>query len=224
MRSDTPANGVRAATHSDLDEMTRILTSAFLDDPVWGPSFPDRKTRPQVASIYWRFMVREALRFSESRVLVAGAEGNGRGADGEKGNTLRAVSVWYPPGEEEISVEAHDAYEALVGELLAPEAASALGQAGAQFAEARPSVPHAYLTLLGVAPEARGRGLGMGLLRAALARYDSVGIPTYLESSNPVNDARYERLGYRQHAVVELANGARVQTYWRDPLDAPLAP
>ncbi len=204
--------------------MTRILTSAFLDDPVWGPSFPDRTTRPRVASTYWRFMVGEALRFSESRVLVGEAESNGDRAGGKAESTLHAVSVWYPPGEDEISVEAHATYETLVGELLGPEAASALERAGTQFAEARPKSPHAYLTLLGVAPEARGRGLGMALLRTALAQYDRAGIPTYLESSNPVNDARYEKLGYRRHAVVELASGARVQTYWRNPLDAPLAP
>lgn len=224
MRSDTPSTGVRPATHSDLDEMTRILTSAFLDDPVWGPSFPDRATRPQVASAYWRFMVGEALRFTETRVLVGDAESTGRRAGGEEEGALRAVSVWYPPGEDEISVEAHAACEALVGELLDQEAASALEQAGAQFAEARPKIPHAYLTLLGVAPEARGQGFGMELLRAALAQYDDAGIPTYLESSNPVNDARYEGLGYRRHAVVELASGARVQTYWRDPQDAGFMP
>ena len=217
MNSDHLPRGVRPATPADLDEMTRILTSAFLEDPVWGPSFPDRETRPQVAGAYWRFMVGEALRFSESRVLdVAREDEDGTADAGERG-TLRAVSVWYPPGEDEISVEAHPAYDALVGDLLDTEAAAALEQAGAQFAEARPSEPHAYLTLLGVAPEARGGGYGMGLLRAALARYDEAGIPTYLESSNPANDVRYERLGYRPHAIVDLAGGARVQTYWRDP-------
>jgi len=198
-------HGVRPATPGDLDEMTRILTAAFLDDPVWGPSFPDRATRPRVAGAYWRFMVGEALRFPESRVL----EGPGR--------ALRAVSVWYPPGEDEISPEGHGAYEALVHELLDADAAAALERASAQFADARPREPHAYLTLLGVAPEARGGGHGMGLLRAALDHYDEAGIPTYLESSNPVNDTRYERLGYRPHTVVELTDGARVQTYWRDP-------
>lgn len=209
--------GVRLATHVDLDEMTRILTAAFLEDPVWGPAFPDPATRPQVAGAYWRFMAGEALRFTESRVLEGAHEGEDDSLAAGSRGALRAVSVWYPPGEDEISDEAHPAYEALVDELLGAEAAAALEQAGAQFADARPRAPHAYLTLLGVAPEARGGGHGMALLRTALAEYDEVGIPTYLESSNPANDARYERLGYRPHAVVELVSGARVQTYWRDP-------
>lgn len=220
MRGEIPPNGVRPATPADLDEMTRILTLAFMDDPVWGPSFPDLATRPQVAGAYWRFMVGQALRFSESRVLEGTHDGEGDPLTAGTRGALRAVSVWYPPGEDEISDEAHPAYEAFVSELLDAEAAAALEQAGARFADARPSDPHAYLTLLGVAPEARGGGHGMALLRTALAHYDEVGIPTYLESSNPANDARYERLGYRPHAIVGLAGGARVQTYWRDPQGA----
>ena len=217
MKNDASTTAIRRANTADLDEMTRILTSAFLDDPVWGPSFPDRATRPQVASQYWRFMVGEALRFPEARVLdAAGTPSASDGPDVEMAR-LRAVSVWYPPGADELSDEAHPAYDALVAKLLGPEAAAALDRAGAQFAEARPSTPHAYLTLLGVAPEARGGGHGMALLRAALAEYDAAGIPTYLESSNPVNDLRYEKLGYRVHAVVELESGARVNTYLREP-------
>lgn len=200
----SPESAARHALPSDLDEMTRVVTSAFLNDPVWGPSFPDPATRPQVAGAYWRFTIGEALRFPESRVLD---EGTG---------ALRAVAVWYPPGEDELSPEAHPAYHALVRELLDPDAAAALDQAGAQFVAARPAEPHAYLTLLAVAPEARGGGYGMALLRSALAEYDAAGIPTYLESSNPANDGRYERLGYRPRHVVRLATGAVVQTYWRD--------
>ncbi|WP_433673998.1 GNAT family N-acetyltransferase [Microbacterium gorillae] len=203
----SPESTARRALASDLDEMTRIVTSAFLDDPVWGPSFPDPATRPQIAGAYWRFMIEEALRFPESRVIDTADTG---------ADTLRAVAVWYPPGEDEVSPEAHPAYDALVHELLGSDAAAALDHAGAQFVAARPAEPHAYLTLLAVAPEARGGGYGMALLRSALAEYDTAGIPTYLESSNPANDARYERLGYRPRQVVHLATGAAVQTYWRD--------
>lgn len=217
MNSEPLQQGVRPATRDDVEEMARILTAAFMEDPVWGPTFPDRATRPQVADAYWRFMVGEALRFPESRVLEGAPDSAGHPASAGAPGSLRAVAVWYPPGEDEISPEAHPAYDALVHGLLDADAAAALERAGEQFADARPSEPHAYLTLLGVAPEARGGGYGMGLLRAALARYDAEGIATYLESSNPANDARYERLGYRPHAMVELADGARVQTYWRDP-------
>ncbi|UOR00679.1 hypothetical protein MUN77_10985 [Leucobacter allii] len=58
----------------------------------------------------------------------------------------------------------------------------------------------------------------MRLLAAGLDRADARGVPSYLESSNPANDARYERVGYRPHAIVTLADGTAAQCYWRDPL------
>jgi predicted GNAT family acetyltransferase len=64
---------------------------------------------------------------------------------------------------------------------------------------------HAYLSLLATHPAHRGRGVGQELLAADLARWDAAGIPTYLESTNPANDHRYARLGFRPiggfHAV-----------------------
>lgn len=210
----------RPATLGDADEISRILTSAFFDDPVWGPAFPNRDTRPRVAHAYWSFMVGEALSFSESRVLPGAPDPQDPAVGTGIGHPLRAVSIWYPPGADEISLEAYPTYEALLSELLDAEAVDAMSRAGEQFAAARPSEPHAYLTLLGVAPEARGGGHGIALLRAALAQYDTAGVPTYLESSNPVNNTRYEKLGYRPHLGVELADGTPVQTYWREPASA----
>lgn len=196
---------VRSARTVDVAEMARIITLAFLEDPVWGPAFPASERRHSVADHFWRFLCGEAVRFPDS--LVEPAEGT----------ALKAVSVWLPPGQDEVSDASHDAYDAMVLDLLGPAAAAALARASERFADARPAEPHAYLTLLGVAPEWRGHGHGMNLLRTALSRYDALEIPTYLESSNPVNDRRYERLGYRPHSKVRLETGALVQTYWREP-------
>ena len=57
----------------------------------------------------------------------------------------------------------------------------------------------------------------MGLLAENLARMDAEGIPTYLESSNPDNNQRYERLGFRQVGEFTTPDGKRtVATMWRD--------
>ncbi|MFD5601309.1 GNAT family N-acetyltransferase [Leucobacter sp. NPDC058333] len=200
-----PKRLVRTATLADLDQMTIALTEAFFDDPVWGPTFPDRDRRREQASAYWRFAATEALRFPESVVAV------------DPEGAVTALAVWLPPGADEISASSIPAYDALVADILDPEAAVSLHAAGHAFETARPSEPHAYLTLLAVAPEFGGRGEGMRLLREVLRRYDAAGTPTYLESSNPVNDVKYESLGYQPHGRVRLAGGAEVQTYWRDP-------
>lgn len=199
---------IRTAEPRDIEAIATALTEAFFDDPVWGPLFPDPALRRAQANQYWRFMVTEALRLPESVVAET--------PSGE----LIAVAVWFPPGAEEIREERVPAYEAMVRELLDVEQAEAMFASGVSFGAARPDAPHAYLTLLAVAPGWQGRGEGMGLLRTTLERYDAAGIPTYLESSNPANDARYERLGYLPQGLVTAGDGASAQTYWRDAAPA----
>lgn len=57
--------------------------------------------------------------------------------------------------------------------------------------------PHLFLSLLGVAPEARQRGHAGALLRPMLARLDTQGLPCYLETMDERNVARYEHFGFR---------------------------
>ena len=75
--------------------------------------------------------------------------------------------------------------------------------------------PHFYLSLLGTHPDWRGQGLGMRLLSANLAHADKEGVPTYLESSNPANDQRYQRVGYRPVVSFELPRRSAVTGMWR---------
>ncbi|MEU0783923.1 GNAT family N-acetyltransferase [Streptomyces sp. NPDC006173] len=84
-----------------------------------------------------------------------------------------------------------------------------------QFEAARPSEPCFYLTLLGVHDDHRGKGLGMGLLAHSLDRIDTLGAPAYLESSNPVNIARYEGVGFSPRDTFTVVTGHVVTTMWR---------
>jgi ribosomal protein S18 acetylase RimI-like enzyme len=60
---------------------------------------------------------------------------------------------------------------------------------------AQPS-DHWYLEFIGTASSARGRGVGAALMADALARFDQMGLPVYLESSNPGNLRFYRRHGF----------------------------
>ena len=88
-----------------------------------------------------------------------------------------------------------------------------------RFDAAHPrEVPHYYLSLLATHPSHTGRGLGMALLAESLARMDREGMPSYLESSNPANDHRYERLGFAKIGEFTTPGGdTTVATMWRDP-------
>src|SRR4029078_12859504 len=67
--------------------------------------------------------------------------------------------------------------------------------------------PHFYLSPLAAHRDHRGAGIGMALLADTLALIDAEGMPTYLESTNPANDARHVRQGYRAMDHVALAQG-----------------
>ncbi|WP_025134394.1 GNAT family N-acetyltransferase [Leucobacter sp. PH1c] len=202
-RDSRPEFTVRALVASDIDETARILAAGFWDDPVWGPAFPEHPDRLAHALAHWRFMAEQAVRFGEPLVAEL--------PDGR----IAAVSTWFPPGEDEVNEADLPAYAALLRGTIGDAAAEALLAEGELFAEARPDEPHAYLSMLAVAPEARGLGIGMRLVAAALERYDAAGLQTYLESSNPGNDARYERLGYLPARRIEIPGSPTVQSYLR---------
>src|SRR5258706_493653 len=67
-------------------------------------------------------------------------------------------------------------------------------------------------------PTERGRGLGMRLLAENLARIDEHSMPAYLESSNPANVGRYERVGFRPVGSFSTPDDSHtVTTMWRRP-------
>jgi hypothetical protein len=59
----------------------------------------------------------------------------------------------------------------------------------------------------------------MGLLRESLRRIDALGLPAYLESSNPANDRRYESVGFTQLTRLTMPAGQQVSTMWRPAQD-----
>jgi GNAT superfamily N-acetyltransferase len=107
--------------------------------------------------------------------------------------------------------------EALTEQMLGAEQAAVVMDIFARLEAVHPhDPPHFYLSLLGTHRDHRGGGIGMTLLADTLGLIDAEGMPTYLESTNPANDARYMRQGYRPVEQVTLANGHRITTMWRD--------
>jgi GNAT superfamily N-acetyltransferase len=109
--------------------------------------------------------------------------------------------------------------EPLLRDLEGPRAGEIV-QLLERFDAAHPEgPPHYYLSLLGVHPEQRGKGIGMGLVAENLATMDAEGAPAYLESSNSANDRRYEHLGFAKVGSFSTPDDAvHVATMWRDPV------
>jgi GNAT superfamily N-acetyltransferase len=194
---------VRPATPADLDGLTALLTAAFEQDPLWRWAFPD-----DGLDTWWRFLIGSALRYP--CVWIA--------------DNYAAASVWIPPGGVELTKAEEERVEPLLRDLIGPRAADVV-ELIERFEASHPhDPPHYYLSLLGTDPRHRGKGIGMALLSHNLEEMDAEGVPAYLESSNPANDARYERLGFVPTGAFTTPDDEHsVTTMWRDVQSADAA-
>jgi len=192
----------RVATAAELSAVVETLARAFYADPVWGWAFPDPERRLAQHRAVWRLVAEAAVSY-ESAWLTG---------------DCAAVALWIPPGRPELRPEDEERLPSFLAELLGDGAARVL-ETFERFEAAHPEPePHYYLSLLGTNPDHSGRGLGMGLLADGLARIDAEGAPAFLESSNPANTPRYERLGFAVCGEFELPeDGPVVTQMWRDP-------
>ena len=181
--------------------MAETISLAFNDDPTWSWAFPDPELRRRQMPVFWSFMIEGALRYPW--VLCT--------------ERYEAVAVWIPPGGTELAEEAEARLAPLLESLVGAHSEDVL-ELLARFEGAHPhDEPHYYLSLLGTHPDHRGQGIGMRLLAECLARIDEEHMACYLESSNPANNHRYERLGFA--AVGEFyppGEPVPVTTMWRD--------
>lgn len=177
------------------DPVVRLLTAAFLDDPVLGWVFPDRTARPVALTVLVSAFVRNGL------VRTANSAG-----------LLCAAAVWATPAEHDLPAPDQPS-PALVPYL------DRLARLDELLAERYPvGTDHRYLRVIGVRPEARGRGHGGALLRRGLAEIDAAGLPAYLEGSAPRNSALYARHGFRPYGPpIRLPDGPELYPMWRDP-------
>jgi len=191
--------GARVSTAADLDAIVDVLTTAFFDDPLWGPAFPDRADRPGQAAALWRLLARSAQRYDWLWVT----------------DDVEAAAVWIPPGGVELTPEEQDGLESYLTDAAGPNVAAELLAIFDAFEHAHPSGPHFYLSLLGTHADHRGRGLGTALLEHGLALVDEQRMPVHLESCNPVNDVLYRRLGFERSGEFAVPSGHVVTTMWR---------
>jgi GNAT superfamily N-acetyltransferase len=198
----TPASvSARRAGEADLDAVAATLALAFNADPVWAWAFPDFERRLEQHRALWRILLGSAVA-NEWVWMVEGAA---------------AAALWIPPGKPELSPEDEERFEPLMRELLGEGTARVMATFE-RFEQARPTKEHYYLSLLGTHPDHAGQGLGMGLLADNLTHVDALGSAAYLESTNPDNHRRYERLGFAQMGEFELPeDGPDVTQMWREP-------
>jgi GNAT superfamily N-acetyltransferase len=191
---------VHRLTSGELDAATETIALAFLGDPVWGVALAEFDD-PVALRRFWRFYVDGAHRYNTAFAGVGAG----------------TISTWVPPGGTELSPEQEAGIQQLAEQELPAAQAAALVELWARFDDNHPhDEPHAYLSLLATRPDQAGHGYGQAHLAADLTRWDAAGLPTYLESSNPANNRRYQRQGYVSVGQFEtVLDRAIVTTMWR---------
>ncbi|HXC55589.1 MAG TPA: GNAT family N-acetyltransferase [Rhizomicrobium sp.] len=192
----------RRATTDDAGTLSRLLSAAFLADPVmnWIARPGARRAQALEQFFFWLLKVR-ALPFGE--VWMSQDAG--------------ACAVWLPPGTPASPggfFEQMRLMPMFVRLCGFPRLArgSAMGDA---MEKNHPHEPHFYLAFIAVAPRLQGLGLGGALLDATVRRADEAGVPAYLENSNPKNTRLYERAGFVSGKNIAPKDAPPLIAMWR---------
>lgn len=195
------------ATAAEVDAMSEVLTAAFAEDPIqqwlFAPAAQPEVGRRALFDIF----TPDYFGLGHSYVVHGLHDGGG---------AIRGVALWAPPDRHPLQGErVQDLLDALTPHL-GDETVPRLSEL-ARAAEYRPTVPHFYLGVLGVAPTAQGGGLGAALIAPVLAECDRTGCVAHLESSNPRNLGFYERHGFAVEAEYRCGGDAPMTIMTRQP-------
>ena len=193
----------RLASDADYEAVVATIVDAFHRDPLWSWICPDPlRRREQHAEIFGLY-VESAL--PNGGVWMTDAQAS-------------AAAVFTPPGRRELSEEAESqGWSRSSGERSAGTRRRCSKRSSASRRQPRRASP-LLPELLGTKPAARGHGLGMALLAELVEQADREGHPTYLESTNPANNPRYERLGFEAQSRFSTPDDLHnVTTMWREP-------
>jgi ribosomal protein S18 acetylase RimI-like enzyme len=191
---------VRPASARDRGRLAAVLARAFDDDPVMTWFFQERRRREVRNRRFFSMRLRQLMPHGETYTV-----------DGELG-----AAIWAAP--ERWRLSRFEEIRLTIAMLPAVWPRLAQVVEGLEAIDgAHPRDPHYYLAVLGTDPEAQGRGIGSALLAPTLETCDRDEVPAYLESSKERNIDFYARHGFRVTAEIELPDGPRVWSMWRDP-------
>jgi GNAT superfamily N-acetyltransferase len=177
MRAD-PVGLPELATVADLESLVATLSSAFADDVMIRWPMPDATLDDDRALFH-------AIMAPYVELGVAWQIGDALGC-----------AAWLPPAEmaqfAEIEISTRPAIHRLTSD------GGARYDAFWDWLDSHlPAEPCWLLDLVGVRPDAQGRGIGRALITHGVERAYAAGQTAFLETGNRANVARYESLGFR---------------------------
>ncbi len=187
---------VRELEPDEVESAAEMLTRAFTGSSLMQVLAPDEATRPDICRWFFEAQLCYGLLYGDAWAAV------------EDDGTVQGVAIWWAP--ENVEPDDERASESGLADGLAvvgPEGWERL----MELSRAREALhkqvapdPHWYLSVLGVAPELHGQGIGGEILAASLEFVDEEGYPTYLETTEARNVAMYQRHGFVVGSEVPL--------------------
>ena len=113
---------------------------------------------------------------------------------------FKGTALWLPP-----NIEADE--ETFVKEIeqnVLIEKQESLFKVLDELEKYHPEAPCWYLPIIAVDPHYQNNGIGSLLMKHALEKIDSDGLPAYLESSNPRNMSLYKRYGFETMGQIKV--------------------
>jgi len=169
------------------DLAAKVLTDAFMDDPMYQAIFPLPEVRAKALNDVWSGLLKYSQRYGEVYTTpdVAGA------------------ACWLSPGNTEVTIVG----QMRTGFALFRAVMKFSPQERTNFMHAMDFIdvehkrlvhgPHWYLWALGVSPDYQRKGIGGRLLEPVLTQADEAVIPCYLEAVTEPNVAFYKKQGFR---------------------------
>jgi GNAT superfamily N-acetyltransferase len=193
---------------SSRDESAAVasLAAAFAEYPLFPPLCPDSARRPRFIDDFCRMLFRVSV---WTRGVYATPDRN-------------AVTCVFPPGKEWPSEWKY------VRAGVLPMLWRLGWRNGWWFSKLGPAFdtrralhmgtrPHWYVHLLGVRPEAQGKGLSRAVMRPVFEAADRQGTSIYLETTPEANVAVYLKLGFKLLGRSDLPGNLPNWELCRDP-------
>lgn len=193
---------IRKVLPEDVPVLAEVAARAFEDDPLtdWlreNDKDPLAMERQMFMSEY-RMSKRFDLIFTDSM--------------------RQGVAVWKPPGVKATFSDRIIQAWMMIGTMKLSLRTLAKIRFLLDIEKVHYKSPHYYLSLLAVAPEMQGKGLGTALMQPVLEICDRDGIPAYLETETESNVRYYSGKGFRVLQEIVTSDGlSRVWTMLREP-------
>ncbi len=188
---------IRSATSDEIDETIGCVVAAFLTDPICRFAWPAPHQHLDAMPLGTRAFAGASFEHGAAHVAA----------------DFCGAALWLPPGvHPDVAT-----LEKVFTETAEPRHLADLLGTFEKMDKWHPEERHWYLPLIGVEPNAQGRGLGGALMRHATARFDEEQVLAYLESSNPRNISLYERHGFEVMGEIQVGAGPLVTPMLRRP-------